>query len=100
VSDDAGRDWCRWDGADLLLVVRVIPGARRAGVAGIRHGRLIVRVETPPEDGRANAAVERTLARLCGVTRGAVAIESGERGRDKRVRVRAPGTLPGALLDP
>lgn len=90
----AEADWCRWDGADLVLRVRVVPRARQAGPAGIRHGRLLLRVQEPPEDGRANAAVERLLARLCGVGRGAVTIDSGERARDKQVRITHPGTMP------
>lgn len=94
----AAGDWCRWDGADLLLEVRVIPRAKRTGIAGLRAGRLLLRVEPPPEDGRANAAVERCLARLCGVGAGAVTVERGAHGRDKRVRVTRPGTLP-ALPD-
>lgn len=91
-------DWCRWDGADLVLEIRVIPRARTTALAGIRQGRLLLRVQAPPADGKANAAVERAIARLCGVGRGAVTIEAGERGRDKRVRVSAPGTLPASLL--
>lgn len=87
-------DWCRWDGADLLLEVRVVPRAQRTGIAGIRNGRLLVRLQAPPLEGRANAELERCLARLCGVGRGAVTVESGARGRDKRVRVARPGTLP------
>lgn len=93
MSADAG-DWCRWDGADLLLDVRVIPRAKQTGIAGIRDGRLLIRLQAPPLEGRANAALEQWLARLCGVSRGAVTVESGARSRDKRVRVARPGTLP------
>lgn len=93
MSAGAG-DWCRWDGADLLLEVRVIPRAQRTGIAGIRDGRLLIRVQAPPLEGRANAALEQCLARLCGVGRGAVTLERGAHGRDKRVRVTRPGTLP------
>ncbi len=100
MPDASERDWCRWDGPDLLLKVRVIPRARTTGVAGIRHGRLLLRVQAPPDDGRANADVERALARVCGVGRGGVTIEAGERGRDKRVRIARPGTLPATLLGP
>jgi len=92
-AEDHG-DFCRWDGADLLLQLRVIPRARETGFAGIRHGRLLVRLQAPPVEGKANAALEKWLARLCGVTRAAVTIESGGHGRDKCVRVARPGTLP------
>lgn len=93
MSTDAG-DWCRWEGADLLLDVRVIPRAKQTGIAGIRDGRLLIRLQAPPLEGKANAALEQWLARLCGVSRGAVTVEGGARSRDKRVRVARPGTLP------
>lgn len=87
-------DFCRWDDADLLLEVRVIPNARQTGLGGIRHGRLLVRLQAPPVEGKANAALERFLAKLCGVSRRAVTIEQGAGSRDKTVRVERPGTLP------
>ena len=90
-------DWCRWDGADLLLELRVIPRAQTTAVAGIRHGRLLVRLQAPPAGGKANAALERLFARLCSVSRGAVSIEAGERARDKRIRITCPGTLPSEI---
>lgn len=87
-------DFARWDGPDLLLEIRVIPRARETAVAGIRAGRLLIRLQAPPADGKSNAALERYLARLCGVSRGAVTIEAGESARDKRVRITRPDTLP------
>ncbi|MEX2575581.1 MAG: DUF167 family protein [Halofilum sp. (in: g-proteobacteria)] len=91
---ESPSDFCRWDGPDLLLEVRVIPRARETAVAGLRAGRLLIRLQAPPAEGKANAALERYLARLCGVSRGAVTIEAGETARDKRVRITRPGTLP------
>lgn len=87
-------DFCRWDDADLLLEVRVIPNARQNRIAGVRHGRLLVRLQAPPVDGKANAALEAVIARACGVHRRAVHIERGETGRDKTVRIERPGTMP------
>ena len=97
-SGGAVADWCRWDGADLLLELRVIPRARTDAVAGIRHGRLLVRLQAPPDAGKANAALERLFARLCSVSRSAVIIEAGERARDKRLRIAHPGSLPAQVL--
>lgn len=91
---DSDDDFCRWDGADLLLRVRVIPNADRSALAGIRAGRVLVRLQVPAAEGKANAALERLLAKLCGVRRGAVRIEKGEASRDKTVRIERPGTMP------
>jgi len=90
----SGPDFCRWDGADLIVEIRVIPNAQRTVLAGIRGGRLLVRLQAPPVEGKANAALERLLATACGVKRRAVRIEQGESSRDKTVRIERPGTLP------
>ena len=94
MSPDATDDFCHWDGADLVLNIRVIPRAKKTAIAGIRAGRLLVRLRAAPEDGKANAELERSLAKWCGVSRGAITLEKGERNRDKTVRVTRPGTLP------
>lgn len=90
----------RWDGADLVLELRVQPRAARSELAGQRAGRLLVRLHAPPVDGRANAALVELLARECGVPRGAVVIEQGRAGRDKRVRVHRPAAVPALLAAP
>ncbi len=71
----------------MELDVRVIPRASREQLAGVRDGRLLVRVTAPPLDGRANAAVCALLAKAAGVPKGAVSVVRGEASRDKRVRI-------------
>ncbi|MBS1870928.1 MAG: DUF167 domain-containing protein [Actinobacteria bacterium] len=71
----------------MELDVRVIPRAARDELAGMRDGRLLVRVTAPPLEGRANAAVCALLAKAAGVPKGAVAVVRGEGSRDKRVRI-------------
>lgn len=74
----------------IRLHLRVTPRGGRDAIDGIREtgdGRchLAVRVSTPPEDGAANEAVRRLIARSAGVSRSAVRIESGLQSREKRV---------------
>jgi uncharacterized protein (TIGR00251 family) len=71
----------------MELDVRVIPRAARDGLAGVRDGRLLVRVTAPPVGGRANTAVCVLLAKAAGVPKGAVSVVRGESSRDKRVRI-------------
>lgn len=71
----------------VVLDVRVIPRAARDELAGVRDGRLLVRVSAPPVDGKANAAVCALLAKAAGVPKGAVTVVRGESARDKRVRI-------------
>jgi uncharacterized protein (TIGR00251 family) len=71
----------------VLLDVRVVPRAGRAGVAGTRDGALLVRLHAAPVEGAANAELVETLSKALGVPKRAVSIVSGERARLKRVRV-------------
>ena len=78
----------RRDGKDLVLEVRVQPRASRTEFAGMLGDRLRVRLQAPPVDGRANAALVEFLAEAFDVPRARVSIEHGHSGRDKRVRIR------------
>ena len=71
----------------VLLTVRVIPRARRAGLAGTRDNALLVRLTAPPVDGAANAELIEVLARAFGTSKRHVTITAGERSRTKRVRL-------------
>ena len=71
----------------IVVKVRVVPRAGRAGVAGTRGGALLVRLNAAPVEGAANAELIEVIADLLGVRKGAVAIVAGERSRQKRVRV-------------
>jgi uncharacterized protein len=88
----------RRDGGDLVLEVRIQPRATRSEFAGLFGERLRIRLQAPPVDGRANAALVAFLADAFDVPRASVAIERGLASRDKRVRIRNPGPLPPQLL--
>lgn len=85
------------DGADLLLDVRVQPRASRTGFAGLFGARLKVRLQAPPVDGRANAALLEFVADTCSLPKSRVTLDAGQTGRDKRVRIHGVTTLPAAL---
>ena len=87
----------RRDGNDLLLDVRVQPRASRSEIAGLHGERLRVRLQAPPVDGKANAALVAFIAEAFGLARTRVCIEHGLTGRDKRLRLRAAPPVPAAL---
>jgi uncharacterized protein (TIGR00251 family) len=67
------------------LRLRVVPGAARSRVVG-RHGDAWkVRVNAPPEAGRANDAVLSLLADALQVTRRDLELTAGRSSRDKVV---------------
>ena len=71
----------------VTIDVRVIPRAGRSGVAGTRDGAVLVRLAAAPVDGAANVALVSVLADAFDVPKRHVAIVSGERARQKRVRL-------------
>lgn len=89
--------WYRWDGEDLILTLKVQPKASRDELGEPLGEALKVRITAPPVDGRANAHLTAFLAKQFGVPKGAVAILSGETGRQKRVRIHTPRKLPPAV---
>jgi uncharacterized protein (TIGR00251 family) len=71
----------------ILITIRVIPRAGRSEIAGTRAGAFLVRLNAPPVDGAANAELIRVLAAVLDVPKRAITIVTGERSRNKRVRV-------------
>jgi uncharacterized protein (TIGR00251 family) len=71
----------------VVLSIRVIPRAAKSGVAGKRGDDWLVRLHAPPVEGAANTELIAVLSAVLSVPKRAVAIVSGERSRQKRVRV-------------
>jgi uncharacterized protein (TIGR00251 family) len=70
-----------------MIAVKVVPRAATTAVVGWLDGMLKVRVTAPPQDGRANAAVEALLAATLGLKRSAVNVISGHAAAHKRVAI-------------
>ena len=92
--------WFRWDGPDLILQIKVVPKAASDELAGIQGDRMRVRITAPPVDGIANTHLVAWLAKLFGVPRSSINIESGALGRNKRLRITAPTHLPDLIPPP
>lgn len=70
-----------------MIAVRVQPRARKDEIAAVRDGVVVIRLTTPPLDGRANAALCKLLAARLGVRTSAAAIIRGQHAREKVVRI-------------
>ncbi len=62
--------------------MRVTPGARSEGIE-IADGRVLVKVRTKPEDGKATAAVIAMLAAALGVPPSRITLLRGATSREK-----------------
>ncbi len=70
-----------------MIRIHAQPGAKRTEVAGTHGDALKIRVQAPPVEGAANAALVKFLAQALGVRQRDVEILSGEHARDKRIAV-------------
>jgi uncharacterized protein (TIGR00251 family) len=82
-------DWIKSSSGRLLVEVKVVPGASRSQVSGLRDGALLVRVAAPPEKGKANEELVACLAKALGLPKSAVQLVSGLGSRRKRVSMPA-----------
>ena len=71
---------------DTEIAVRVTPKASRNAVK-VENGEIRVYVSVVPESGKANAAVQKLLAKEIGIAKSRLALLRGATGRDKVFRV-------------
>lgn len=86
-----------------LVTVRLTPNARDERIEGPRllaDGRTVLaaRVRAVPEDGAANAALERLLARVAGLPKSKVSVVSGVTQRIKILRIEGDAAAIAASL--
>lgn len=80
-----------------IIPIRAVPRAGRSGIAGLREGMLLVRLQSAPADGAANAELLEVLSKALRVPRRDLAIVSGASARTKRVQ--AGGLTAAAVLE-
>jgi len=75
------------EGRRCLLRARAQPRATSEGIEFGEGSLLLLRVNAPPEKGRANQACVELLAKALGIPKGAVQLVRGERSREKTFAV-------------
>jgi uncharacterized protein (TIGR00251 family) len=71
----------------MKLTVTVKPNSRTEGVEKSENGTLMVRVNAPPVEGKANERVVEVLAEYLHVPRSRITILRGARGKRKVVEI-------------
>ncbi|NPA12994.1 MAG: DUF167 domain-containing protein [Aquificae bacterium] len=67
----------------MKIQVKVKPSSKKEGIRQIEEGYLEVRVNKPPEKGKANQRVVELLAEHFGVSKSKVKLLKGETSREK-----------------
>jgi uncharacterized protein (TIGR00251 family) len=75
----------RVEGDKILLNIKAVPGASKTELAGIKDGRLRIRLAAAPEDGKANTELLSFLSKVLGCTKRDLRLVSGEKSRLKVV---------------
>ena len=81
------HDCCRIENDLIHIAVKALPGASKTEFAGLKDGRLRVRVAAAPEGGRANAELVAFIAKTLGCPKGDVVLLQGEKSRIKTLAV-------------
>jgi hypothetical protein len=76
------------DSVYIEIETRIIPRASRNEIVGIEDGVARIRVTSPPVDGKANKAVTELLSKQLDVPKKNIRIVSGEKSRNKRIRIK------------
>jgi uncharacterized protein len=75
----------RIDGDTIRLEIKAVPGASKTELAGVKDGRLRIRLAAAPEDGKANAELISFLSKAFDCPKRDLRIVSGEKSRVKVV---------------
>jgi len=67
----------------VTLKIRVVPNAKKSEFFGYREDELVLRLNAPPVEGRANKAAVEFLSEYFGVARSAILLLRGESSRHK-----------------
>jgi uncharacterized protein (TIGR00251 family) len=81
-----------------IIEIRVKPNATKSFVGGVHGDQLIVSVQAPAVDGKANKAVTEVIAQAFGIKRNAVSIVGGLTSRYKRLSLEGDEELIAARL--
>lgn len=84
----------KFQGSDLLLALYIQPKASRDQVVGLHGCEIKLAITAPPVDGKANAHIQKLLAKLFQVSKSQVCVHKGELSRHKQLLITAPFVIP------
>lgn len=102
-ADAAATHACRRTADGVELALRLTPRADRERLDGVKRDAagvawLSVRVNAPPVDGAANAALLAFLSKRWRAPKSAFRFLSGETGREKRIAIACDAAVAERIL--
>lgn len=73
--------------AETLLKLHVTPRGSRNEISGWRDDTLCVKITAPPVEGAANTAILKFIADSLGIRKSQIELVSGEKSREKTLRI-------------
>jgi len=83
--------WLRQTQNGVEVLIYVQPNATKNEFIGEHDGRLKLRVQSPPQDGKANAAIIKFFCKCLGVAKNQVSLLRGDKSRQKTLLVEKLG---------
>jgi uncharacterized protein (TIGR00251 family) len=80
-------EFMRLSGENMLVDIKVVPGASKSEIAGVQGERLRIRIAAAPEDGKANAELIVFFAKLLDCPKKEINLISGEKSRLKTLSI-------------
>ena len=77
----------RIKGDFIFLDIKAVPGASTNSIGEVTEGRLKIRVAAAAEEGKANEELRSFLAKILGLRKNDLVLESGEKSRLKTLRL-------------
>ncbi len=71
----------------VFLTLKVVPRAGKTGIQSDRQGRIVCRVKSAPEDGKANRELIKLLSKILCIPQDAITIVTGATSRTKRIKI-------------
>ncbi len=79
--------WVSRKGSSSVLSIRVQPNSSREGLGEIRNDALVIRLNAPAVEGKANDALIRFMSKKLDIPKSRITIVRGEKNRTKSVAV-------------
>lgn len=75
-----------------VIRVQVKPNSRQSAIEEIAEGDFLIRLKSPPVDGKANQELIQLLAKTFDVPKSAIRIKSGASAKTKLIEIDTPGS--------